>query len=223
MSTSTTPATATKAVRSPLSRATKRYIGIGAIVVVLIGMILGTKIVPADDPLAQGTQKFDAASYGGETFPGVQSAIADQATDAETLAAAIAEDPAAAATEYSVQSSGGAVYSTTFTGIVGEGKSGIYEVAVDGIAGDLLIRIQTGPAINGTELRDATGEIEFGQFVNQIDYQNAAAALNEELKTQVLANVDTTNLTGATVEITGAFTLINPSSWLVTPVEMTIQ
>ncbi|MGV8851533.1 MAG: DUF2291 family protein [Rhodoglobus sp.] len=223
MSTPTTPATAATPARSPLSKATKRYIGIGAIVVVLIAMVLGTRIVSADDPLAQGTQKFDAEIYGGETFPGVQSAIADQATDAETLAAAIAEDPAAAAEEYAVQSSGGAVYSVTFTGVVGEGKSGIYAVAVDGIPSDLLIRIQTGPAINGTELRDATGEIEFGQFVNQIDYQNAAAALNEELKAQVLADVDTTNLTGTTVEITGAFTLINPSSWLVTPVEMKIQ
>ncbi len=29
---------------------------------------------------------------------------------------------------------------------------------------DLLVRVQTGPAINGTELRDATGEITFGQL-----------------------------------------------------------
>ena len=43
--------------------------------------------------------------------------------------------------------------------------------------------MQTGPAINGTDLRDAPGEIKFGQFTNQIEYQNAGAALNNAMKT----------------------------------------
>ncbi|KDA05035.1 hypothetical protein DC31_03180 [Microbacterium sp. CH12i] len=193
------------------------------IVVVILAMVLGTRVVSADDPLAQGTEKFDPATYGAENFPTVQSAIVDSAVDADVLAADIAKDPAAAAEEYAVQSSGGPVYTTTFTGVVGEGQSGIYEVAVEGLPEGLLIRVQTGPAINGTELRDATGEIEFGQFVNQIDFQNAASALNEELKTQVLADIDTAALAGKTIEVTGAFTLINPSSWLVTPVELSVQ
>lgn len=111
----------------------------------------------------------------------------------------------------------------TFTGVVGEGQSGIYEVTVDGVPDDLLIRVQTGPAINGTDLRDATGDITFGQFTNQIDFQNAASALNDELKKTVLADVDTTNLTGKTIEVTGAFTLVNPAAWLVTPVELSVQ
>ncbi|WP_200872933.1 DUF2291 family protein [Microbacterium sp. CH12i] len=191
--------------------------------VVILAMVLGTRVVSADDPLAQGTEKFDPATYGAENFPTVQSAIVDSAVDADVLAADIAKDPAAAAEEYAVQSSGGPVYTTTFTGVVGEGQSGIYEVAVEGLPEGLLIRVQTGPAINGTELRDATGEIEFGQFVNQIDFQNAASALNEELKTQVLADIDTAALAGKTIEVTGAFTLINPSSWLVTPVELSVQ
>lgn len=220
------PSTASAPVKQPrrsLSTGAKRGIWIGVIVVVILGLVLGTRVVPADDPRAQGTEKFDPATYGAEQFPTVQSEIADRAVEADILAAAVAADPAAAAEEYAVQSSGGPVYSTTFTGIVGEGQSGIYEVAVEGLPEGLLIRLQTGPAINGTELRDATGEIEFGQFVNQIEFQNAAAALNEELKTQVLADIDTAALTGKTIEVTGAFTLINPSSWLVTPVELSVK
>lgn len=206
-----------------LSTGAKRGIWVGVVVLVALGIVFGTKVVSSDDPLAQGAVKFDPATYGAENFPKVQSDVIDQAADAQTLAAAIAADPDAAAKEYAVQSSGGPVYSVSFTGVVGEGQSGIYEVAVDGVPGDLLIRVQTGPAINGTDLRDATGKIEFGQFTNQIDYQNAAAALNDELKKSVLADVDTTDLTGKTITVTGAFTLVNPAAWLITPVELSVQ
>lgn len=206
-----------------MSTGAKRGIWIGVIVLVILGIVLGTKVVPSDDPLAQGNVEFDPATFGAENFGTVQKGVADHAVDAETLAKAIAADPDAAAKEYAVQSSGGPVYSVTFTGVVGEGQSGIYKVDVDGVPSDLLIRVQTGPAVNGTELRDATGDIEFGQFKNQIDYQNAAAALNEELKKEVLADVDTTALTGKTISVTGAFTLVNPAAWLVTPVELKVQ
>lgn len=209
--------------KAPSQVAKKRGIWIGVILVVLLGLILGTKVVPKDDPLAQGTQKFDPTTYGAENFPKVQSEIADKATDALTLAPAIAADAAEAAKKFAVQSSGGPVYSTTLTGVVGKGQSGIYEVKVEGLPPDLLIRVQTGPAINGTELRDATGKIQFGQFTNQIDYQNAAAALNDELKKQVLGKIDAASLTGKTIEVTGAFTLINPKSWLVTPVKLSVK
>jgi predicted lipoprotein len=209
--------------RKKLSPGAKRGIWIGVIALVVLGMILGTKVVGNDDALLQGTQEFDPATFGAENFPQIQEAVAERAVDAATLAGAIAADPAAAAEEYAVASSGGPVYSVTFTGVVGEGQSGIYEVDVEGVPDDLLIRVQTGPAINGTELRDSTGEITFGQFTNQIDYQDAASALNEEVKTQVLADIDTAALQGKTITVTGAFTLINPASWLVTPTEIEIS
>lgn len=214
---------AAKTPRKPLSKNAKRGVWIGIIVVLIALMALGTKFVPADSPLLQATQKFDPATFGSEKFPVVQEGIIDRAVDADVLAAAIAKDPDAAAKKYGIKSSGGTVYSTTLTGVVGEGQSGIYAVQVEGVPADLLIRVQTGPAINGTELRDASGEIKFGEFTNQIDFQNAASALNEELKTQVLADIDTTALTGQTITLTGAFTLVNPAAWLITPVELDLK
>ncbi|WOF22395.1 DUF2291 family protein [Microbacterium betulae] len=219
----TTAQPETRGSRTRLSKTARRGIRIGVVVLVVLGVVLGTRVVPADDPLVQGTEEFDPTTFGADEFPAVQEGVVEQAVDATVLAEAIAADPDAAAEEYAVASSGGPVYSTTFTGVVGEGQSGIYEVAVDGLPEDLLIRVQTGPAINGTELRDATGDIQFGEFVNQIDYQDAAAALNEELKTQVLSDVDTDGLAGATVTVTGAFTLVNPAAWLVTPVTLEVQ
>lgn len=216
-------ATAARPTRKQLSAGAKRGIWIGIIVLVLAGIVLGTKVVSNDEPLAQGAADFDPATFGAENFPTVRDGITERATDAVDLAAAIAEDPAAAAEEFAVSTSGGPNYSVSFTGVVGAGQSGIYPVTVEGVPSTLLIRMQTGPAINGTELRDATGDIQFGQFKNQIDYQNAASALNEQLKTEVLANIDAANLEGKTVSVTGSFTLVNPAGWLVTPVEIEVQ
>jgi predicted lipoprotein len=39
----------------------------------------------------------------------------------------------------------------------------------------------------------------------------------------VLAGIDTASLPGKTVSVVGAFTLVNPKNWLVTPVEITVQ
>ncbi|WP_194410347.1 DUF2291 family protein [Microbacterium cremeum] len=221
MSASTAGPTTTP--RKKLSTGAKRGIWIGVIALIVLGVVLGTKAVANDDASLQGAQEFDPATFGAENFPQIQESVAERATDAATLAEAIAADPAAAAEEYAVASSGGPVYSVTFTGVVGEGQSGIYEVHVEGVPEGQLIRVQTGPAVNGTELRDATGEITFGQFTNQIDYQNAAAALNEQLKAEVLADVDTAALQGRTITVTGAFTLINPAAWLVTPTEIEVS
>ena len=120
-------------------------------------------------------------------------------------------------------SGNGAVNPVRFTGTMGEAKSGIYTVAVPDVPEEITVRVQTGPAINGTELRDATGDIEFGQFKNQIEYQNAGAALNDAMKAEVLSGIDTASLSGREVAIVGAFRLINPKNWLITPVELEAQ
>lgn len=206
-----------------LAPTVKRGIWVGVAVLILLVIVLGTKVVSSDDPLAQGEIAFDPATFGEEAFPAVRDGVQERAVEAVVLAEAIAADPEAAAAEYAQESSGGPVYSVTFTGVVGEGQSGVYPVEVEGLPEDLLVRVQTGPAINGTDLRDATGEIQFGQFRNQIEFQNAAAALNLEVKEQVLADIDAAGLQGETVTVIGAFTLVNPAAWLVTPVALDLR
>ncbi len=43
------------------------------------------------------------------------------------------------------------------------------------------------------------------------------------MKKQVLASVDTANLTGKTIKVVGVFRLLNPKNWLVTPVKLDVQ
>lgn len=212
---------------APAKRPTKpglgRFVVPAAVVMLIAAMVLDTKIVGIGSREDAQNAVFSAEEYGKATFPNVQTDIEARAVDAATLAAAIAADRKAAELQYGVGEGVGRVMSVKFSGVVGDGKSGIYKVAVDGVPDTLQIRVQTGPAINGTELRDATGKITFGQFTNQIEYQDAGSALNNEMKRQVLAKLDAGALSGKTVSVVGAFKLVNPKSWLVTPVRLDVQ
>jgi predicted lipoprotein len=218
--TTATPAPGDRKGTRRLSTGAKRGILVGIIVVVLIALGLGTKVVPDGSSAAQSTESFSAKTWGAKNFPKIQSAIEKKAVDAPTLAQAISTDQAAATKKYGVYGGTGPEFSVKLTGVAGKPEAGIYPITVQGVPGDLVIRVQTGPAINGTDLRDATGTVKFGQFTNQIDYQNAATALNNQMKKKVLGKVDVSALEGKTVTVTGAFQLINPKGWLITPVQL---
>lgn len=202
-------------------RGTMIVIALGVILV--IAMALDTTVIRIGS--SQDTRKtgFSPAAYGKTEFPKVQAAVEKRAVDAATLAAAIQKNQTAAVKQYGVNATMGPEMSVKFTGVVGKGESGVYHVKVQGVPDDIGIRVQTGPAINGTDLRDAIGTIQFGQFKNQIQYQNAGAALNTEMKKEVLSKVDTTNLTGKKISVVGAFLLINPKNWFVTPVKLSVE
>jgi predicted lipoprotein len=197
---------------------------IGVAALVLIGaMAISTKLVVIGSDSDVQTKVFSPDAFGASEFPKVQAAVQERAVNADTLAAAVAANKDEAGKKYGVPGSIGAEIPVKFTGVAGPGKSGIYGVTVPNVPSTVVIRVQTGPAINGTELRDATGTISFGQFTNQIEYQNAGSALNKEMKKQVLSKIDASALSGKTISVVGAFKLINPNSWLVTPVRLDVQ
>ena len=43
------------------------------------------------------------------------------------------------------------------------------------------------------------------------------------MKAAVLDGIDTASLTGKSVTVTGAFRLINPKNWMITPVEVAVE
>ena len=211
--------------RNPGSRRSNRKLlfAVGAGVVLLAAMVFDTKVVKIGSAADVQPGVFTPAAFGASEFPKVQAAVEGKAVDAATLAAALAKDPAAATQQYGVATGAGPEFAVKFTGVVGKGDSGNYDVKVDGVPDTVKIQVQTGPAIMGTDLRDASGTISFGQFTNQIEYQNAGSALNKEMKKQVISKIDVANLTGKTVSVVGAFQLGDPANWLVTPVKMSVQ
>lgn len=198
-------------------------VGSGAVLILLAAMAVDTKVVKIGSAEDVQAGIFSAAAYGKAQFSKVQSAIEGRAVDAVELAAALDKDQAAAEARYGVPAPAGPEYSVKFTGRVGKQDFGVYDVAIPGVPETIHVSVQTGPAINGTDLRDATGLIKFGDFRNQIDYQNAGSALNNEMKQAVLSEIGAADLTGKTISVVGAFTLSDPAEWVVTPVKLTVQ
>ncbi|WP_428376528.1 DUF2291 family protein [Lichenicoccus sp.] len=195
----------------------------GAAVVLLAAMALDTKVVRIGSAADVAPGTFSPAAYGHTEFPKVQAAVESRAVDAATLADAIAKDQAAAEKQYGVAADAGPEFSVRFKGRAGSQDSGVYDIAVPGVPDSVHVTVQTGPAIVGTDLRDATGTITFGQFSNQIEYQNAGSALNKEMKKQVVAKIDAAHLTGKTLSVVGVFQLTDPGTWVVTPVRLDVQ
>lgn len=200
-----------------------RYIALALGAAVLVGIALDTAVVHIGSEADARVQAFSPDKYGEEQFPRIQTMINEKAVDAATFGPAVLADKAAAAKQYGTASSTGAIVPVKLTGVVGEGKSGIYDLKVEGVPADIKVRVQTGPAINGTDLRDLPGDIAFGNFKNQIEFQNAGSGINRAMKKAVLDGVDTTSLGGKTIEVVGAFRLINPKNWLITPVKVTVK
>ena len=194
------------------------------VAVVVIGAIaIDTKVVQIGSEEDGRAQAFNPDSYGAEQFPRIRDLIVERAPDAVTLANELAADKNAAIEAYGTKTAIGGIMPVNATGTLGEGRSGIYDLNVDGMPEGVRIRVQTGPAINGTDLRDMPGDIVFGEFTNQIEYQDAGSGINRAMAAEALSDLDRENLTGKTVEVTGAFTLINPKNWLITPVALEVQ
>ena len=208
----------TAGLRSGARRRKLVLLAIG--VALLVAMAVDTKVVPIEQ---LKSDVFSPADYGKKDFPRIQAEIEKAAVDAKELALAITADKTAAGEKYGKPGSVGPIFPVKFTGVVGEGSSGVFKVQVEGMPEGSGIRVQTGPAINGTEVRDATGTVDFGQFTNQIEYQDTGSALNNEVKSQVIGDLDREKLPGKTVEVVGVFQLINPANWMVTPVRFKVM
>jgi predicted lipoprotein len=176
---------------------------------------------------ATGGTAFNAATYADGIWSSkIVPTVAGKATDAATVLAAIKADPSGAGKQYGVPS--GATYaflikgSGAVVGIDDQGGAGKLEVDLnaDGKT-DVLVAI--GPVFVGTALRDAVGFITFNQFVNQVDYANAATALNAEVRTKVVDGLDAAATKGHAVTFAGAFQLLDPHNIVVTPVRLEVS
>lgn len=196
-------------------------LGVGAAVLAVIA--LDTAVVPIGSDNDVRKQAFSPDTFGDKEFPRIQAYVLEKAADGVTIAPEVLADKAAAAKKYGTSSTTGAIMMVKLTGVAGEARSGVYDLAVKGMPAEIKVRVQTGPAINGTDLRDAPGDIEFGKFKNQIEYQDAGSAINRAMKKLVLDGMDTTSLTGKTLDVTGAFRLVNPKNWMITPVGVTVK
>jgi predicted lipoprotein len=205
-----------------------RVVG-GAVTVALLAAIAATTTtVSASDPEAAGAggETFDAVQYAEEKYAGeVVPTIQENAVPITELLPQIIEDPEAAGEQYGHRSGASSPYAypTSGEGVAGAVDGTLLPLTIEGLPDDVEVMLQIGPAINGTALRDATGLVDFNDFLNQIEYANAATELNNKVKSDVLADFDAAAAEGKTVRFVGAFAYgSNPAVLQVTPVELEV-
>jgi predicted lipoprotein len=211
-------------LRTPVARRAALWIAGG---VVLVAAAASTTYVGPDDPRAAGQAAFSAEEYVAEAFPEIVEAIRGDTTDLTVLAAALADDPAAAGEQYGVDLGAGQfAYRVSAAGeVVDVDDDFVYLAVADpaGESGELDVRIPLGTALTGTPVRDATGTIKFGDFTDQNEYQSVANQLKLKIQSEVIAPADPPSLAGRSVTVTGAWSTGGPPDlFIVQPVTIEV-
>ncbi len=197
-------------------------VAIGAIAVfAVVALLFGFTVVSTDEEASLTTQ-FDPAAYVAENWDTIKLAIEDNAVpladvlnriqpDAEGMIAT--EDLTPIAQELGLITTGDAhVYrvkgSGTVTDVDTTSSKGTIGFDVEGYDGPIKVRAYIGTRIPSDEssIRDATGFIEFGDFRDQTEFGKVAKEINSKV-VEGLADLDTADLTGKTIDFVGAMTM----------------
>lgn len=207
----------------------------GALVALVLAAALpGCKIIktptPEEKAAAAAKSAFDPATKVDAIWQSqVLPAIDKRAGDIKTVLQAIAANPDEAGAKYGnprKQASSPWTYAVKLNGKIvaadTASRAGTLDVDVDG-DGKADAKVQIGPAIRGTALRDALDFLDFNEFRNQIEWAQFGKAFNEKANSSFLATLPRDGLTGKTITVTGAFPL--PASGqppLITPSALTL-
>jgi predicted lipoprotein len=205
--------------------ALRRFLAPALLLMLLAAMALSTTYRDVDAAAPGAEEAFDPKEFGSETYPEVADTIQQDATPLAEVLSAVAADPEQAGQELGRRegTSGAYTYSVEGQGTAGKVQQSLLPLSVPGLPNGTSVSLQVGPAINGTALRDASGVVEFGQFTNQVEYADAATALNSEMREQVLAELDPASLSGKKVSFVGAVQLLSPAVVTITPVSVEVQ
>jgi predicted lipoprotein len=115
-------------------------------------------------------------------------------------------------------------YAVKFTGKIvaadTQSRAATLDIDADG-DGKADAKVQIGPALRGTALRDTLDFVNFNEFKNQIEWAQFGKAFNEKANTAVLSALPRDGLLGKSVTVVGAFPLpSNDQIPLVTPSEI---
>jgi predicted lipoprotein len=102
-----------------------------------------------------------------------------------------------------------------------ESRAATIDVDADG-DGKADARVQIGPAMRGTALRDSLDFVNFNTFTNQIDYAQFGKAFNTYVDKKTLSTLPREKLVGSQVTVIGTVPLDKSSPPLVTPATVSL-
>jgi len=199
-----------------------RLIAIAIGVVLLIAMAFSTKWLTPEQEAELIPQPFNAATYAAETFPEIRDTVVERAVSLEELAPAVTADANAAGAEFGVDSGGKYTVPVTVTAPVATVDANFVTLDTPNIPG-YAVRIPVAAALNGTAIRDVTGEITFGDFTDQTDYQQVANEFKLIMQREIMDPLDKAALPGKTVTVYGAWvTGGQPGTFVIQPVQLEV-
>lgn len=196
--------------------------------------VAGCKLVKtpsAEEAALAKNGGFDPAKMAAETWDTkVIPYFEKKALPLADILPAVIADANAAGAKYGhreKESSGPFTFETKLEGKITAAettsRSGFVDVDTDG-NGTADARVQIGPAVKGTAIRDALDYLTFSEFKNQIEWAQFGKAYNVYVNGQTLTKLSRDALVGKTIKATGAFP--TPSAGelpLVTPVLISIE
>jgi predicted lipoprotein len=186
---------------------------------------------------AQGqNQKFAINSFNAEQYveqqwaSDVQPMLDKHVVDLTPVLAAIAANPADAASRYAVNHDGNS------KNFVVSGTARVAEANLKSPMGLLTlefpdhpelaqqkIQLLTGPLVISTVLRDVASNMSLNAFTNQTQYADVAAALNKQALARTYGKAPAAGLLGKTISFVGVFNLQSPTSIRIMPVSLTVK
>ncbi|MGA7213171.1 MAG: DUF2291 domain-containing protein [Terrimicrobiaceae bacterium] len=172
-------------------------------------------------PEQSAAAKFVEPIWASKVMP----AIEGKAEDIATVLPEIRANPEAAGQKH------GRREATNPYNYIVKGTGKVVEVNTQSQAGTAIVEIpgldekialQIGPVVRGTSVRDATGEVSFNQFTNQLDYADVAKEMNARALKAAVGKVSPASLAGKTITFLGVFTF-DPRAkppLLITPVRI---
>jgi predicted lipoprotein len=104
-----------------------------------------------------------------------------------------------------------------------ESRNGYIEVDLLPCDEKADIRIQVGPVIKGTSVRDSMEFIKFDDYKNQMVFAEISSAINKWINEQIVSKMDFTTAKGKEVEFAGAFTADSSNVISITPVKIQLS
>ncbi|MBV2143438.1 DUF2291 family protein [Falsochrobactrum sp. TDYN1] len=116
-----------------------------------------------------------------------------------------------------------AVVDGTVVGAETKSRAAYIDVDANG-DGKADARIQIGPTIRGTAIRDSLDFVSFNEFRNQIEWAQFGKSFNTRVNDEVLSKLPRDSLTGKKVKARGAFQMPSKGKLpLVAPIALSLE
>jgi len=190
-----------------LSNRNRRFVlGGGTAILVLLFVFVNTTFLSDAEVAADAPKEFSLTDFAAKSLPLIAADIQAKAIDMAIVAEAADKDIVAAGAEFGRDLGNKSfVFAVKTTAKVKSVDENFIILDVPGASAQDTFNIPVGLALSGNPLRDVTGTITFGDFYDQTQYQDAANALKDLVRSSIIDKLDLKNITGKTLEIYGAW------------------